>query len=96
MYIQNVQNTIFSNNDDLEKARIQNEINGIKVFGPTKNQAQIEGSKHFSKNLMKDLHIPTSKYQFFLEKKAALDYIHRFYSFLQLKQIVIKYRKYKL
>ena len=64
---------------------------GIKVFGPTKNQAQIEGSKHFSKNLMKDLHIPTSKYQFFLEKKEALDYIHRFYSFLQLKQIVIKY-----
>jgi phosphoribosylamine---glycine ligase len=68
-----------------------NKINGIKVFGPTKNQAQIEGSKHFSKKLMTSLHIPTSKYQFFLEKKAALDYIHRFYSFLQLKQIVIKY-----
>ena len=41
---------------------LQIEIPSIKVFGPNKYQARIEGSKHFSKNLMDILNIPTSSY----------------------------------
>ena len=37
----------------------------IKVFGPTKEQARIEGSKHFSKKLMNELGIPTPDFQYF-------------------------------
>ena len=41
---------------------LQNEIDNIQVFGPNKYQAQIEGSKHFSKKIMQELNIPTSTY----------------------------------
>ena len=48
---------------------------GIATFGPTKQAAQIEGSKVFSKNLMKKYGIPTADYQVFSDPKAAMDYI---------------------
>ncbi len=51
-----------------------NEI-GIKCFGPKKNAAVIEGSKVFSKNLMKKYNIPTAEYEVFDEMDAALEYI---------------------
>ena len=51
-----------------------NEI-GIKCFGPKKNAAVIEGSKVFSKNLMKKYNIPTAEYEVFDEMNAALEYI---------------------
>ena len=51
-----------------------NEI-GIPCFGPKANAAIIEGSKIFSKNLMKKYHIPTATYEVFTEMQAALEYI---------------------
>ncbi len=52
-----------------------NEI-GIKCFGPKKNAAVIEGSKVFSKNLMKKYNIPTAEYEVFDDMDAALEYIN--------------------
>ena len=51
-----------------------NEI-GIKCFGPKANAAIIEGSKVFSKNLMKKYGIPTAEYEVFTDMDAALTYL---------------------
>ena len=51
-----------------------NEI-GIPCFGPKANAAIIEGSKVFSKNLMKKYGIPTAAYEVFDEMEAALNYL---------------------
>ena len=51
-----------------------NEI-GIKCFGPRKNAAIIEGSKVFSKNLMKKYGIPTAEYEVFSDMDKALEYL---------------------
>lgn len=48
---------------------------GVPCFGPNKNAAIIEGSKVFSKNLMKKYNIPTAKYEVFDNPKDALSYI---------------------
>ena len=48
---------------------------GIPCFGPKANAAIIEGSKVFSKNLMKKYGIPTAKYEVFSDEKAALEYL---------------------
>ena len=48
---------------------------GIRCFGPSKNAAIIEGSKIFSKNLMKKYNIPTARYETFTDMQAALDYL---------------------
>lgn len=48
---------------------------GIKTFGPNKDAAIIEGSKVFSKNLMKKYNIPTAQYEVFSDKDAALSYV---------------------
>ena len=48
---------------------------GIPCFGPRANAAIIEGSKIFSKNLMKKYGIPTAKYEVFTEMDAALEYL---------------------
>ena len=50
---------------------------GFLCFGPRKNAAIIEGSKVFSKNLMKKYHIPTAAYEVFEDPAAALDYVER-------------------
>lgn len=47
----------------------------IKCFGPRKNAAIIEGSKVFSKNLMKKYGIPTAKYEVFCDANEALKYL---------------------
>ena len=49
--------------------------NGFRVFGPSKAAAIIEGSKVFSKNLMKKYGIPTAKYEVFDSAEAAIRYI---------------------
>ncbi len=54
--------------DELEKA-------GIRAFGPRKNAAIIEGSKAFSKELMKKYGIPTAEYAVFTDKDQALAYV---------------------
>ena len=51
------------------------EEKGIKCFGPRKNAAIIEGSKVFSKNLMKKYEIPTAQYEVFSDAETALKYL---------------------
>ena len=48
---------------------------GLRVFGPAKNAAIIEGSKAFSKDLMKKYNIPSAAYEVFDNAKAALSYL---------------------
>ena len=48
---------------------------GIPAFGPRANAAIIEGSKVFSKNLMKKYGIPTASYEVFEDAAAALEYV---------------------
>ena len=52
------------------------EARGLKVFGPRKNAAILEGSKAFSKDLMKKYGIPTAAYENFNDPQKALDYLH--------------------
>ena len=54
--------------DELEKA-------GIRAFGPKKNAAILEGSKAFSKDLMKKYNIPTAAYETFEDAEAATQYL---------------------
>ena len=51
------------------------EAQGLRVFGPRKNAAIIEGSKAFSKDLMKKYNIPTAAYETFDSPEAALAYL---------------------
>ena len=51
------------------------EAEGLKVFGPRKNAAILEGSKAFSKDLMKKYHIPTAAYENFTSAEDALTYL---------------------
>jgi phosphoribosylamine---glycine ligase len=54
--------------DDLAAAR-------IKVFGPSKAAARLEGSKGFTKDLCSEFAIPTAAYRRFAERAAALAYV---------------------
>src|SRR6201987_1834382 len=54
--------------DDLAKA-------GVKAFGPSKQAAQLEGSKGFTKDLCRDFNIPTGVYQRFDNAPGALAYV---------------------
>lgn len=54
--------------DELEKE-------GLRAFGPRKNAAILEGSKAFSKDLMKKYNIPTAAYETFDSAKEALSYL---------------------
>ena len=56
--------------DELEKK-------GIPCFGPRKNAAIIEGSKVFSKNLMKKYGIPTAGFEVFTDYNSALEFIKK-------------------
>lgn len=51
------------------------EAEGLRVFGPRKNAAILEGSKAFSKDLMKKYHIPTAAYENFTDMEQALRYL---------------------
>ena len=51
------------------------EREGMRVFGPRKNAAVLEGSKAFSKDLMKKYGIPTAAYENFTDPKEALAYL---------------------
>lgn len=51
------------------------EAAGLRVFGPRKNAAILEGSKAFSKDLMKKYNIPTAAYENFDDPQAALAYL---------------------
>lgn len=56
--------------DELEKA-------GLRAFGPRKNAAILEGSKAFSKDLMKKYNIPTAGYENFDNPEEAIAYLER-------------------
>ncbi|MDE6208685.1 MAG: phosphoribosylamine--glycine ligase [Lachnospiraceae bacterium] len=51
------------------------EAEGLRVFGPRKNAAILEGSKSFSKDLMKKYNIPTAAYETFNSPNEALKYL---------------------
>ena len=51
------------------------EAEGLRVFGPRKNAAILEGSKAFSKDLMKKYNIPTAAYETFDDADKALAYL---------------------
>lgn len=50
---------------------------GIRAFGPRANAAIIEGSKAFSKELMKKYNIPTAKYEVFTDSASAIEYVKK-------------------
>ncbi|MEG1475130.1 MAG: phosphoribosylamine--glycine ligase [Longicatena sp.] len=58
---------------------------GLKIFGPTKDAAQVESSKDFSKKIMEKYGIPTAAYQTFDSKENAMHYVE-----MQGVPIVIK------
>lgn len=51
------------------------EKEGLRIFGPRKNAAILEGSKAFSKDLMKKYNIPTAAYENFSSPEAAMKYL---------------------
>ncbi|MFH1783489.1 MAG: phosphoribosylamine--glycine ligase [bacterium] len=51
---------------------------GLKIFGPTKNAARLEGSKVFAKELMKKYKIPTGAFEVFAQSDKAREYIEQF------------------
>ncbi|MSS62427.1 phosphoribosylamine--glycine ligase [Velocimicrobium porci] len=51
------------------------EQRGLRIFGPRKNAAILEGSKAFSKDLMKKYKIPTAAYETFDSPKEAIEYL---------------------
>ena len=51
------------------------EKEGLRVFGPRKNAAILEGSKAFSKDLMKKYNIPTAAYETFTSAADAKEYL---------------------
>lgn len=53
------------------------ENEGLKIFGPSKVAAELEGSKAFSKNLMKKYNIPTASYQTFTDLNDAISWIKK-------------------
>ena len=53
------------------------ETAGLKVFGPNKKAAILEGSKAFSKDLMKKYNIPTAKYEVFDDSSLAIEFLDK-------------------
>ena len=53
------------------------EANNLKIFGPRANAAIVEGSKAFSKEIMKKYHIPTAKYETFTDYEKAKAYLEK-------------------
>ena len=50
---------------------------GLRIFGPSGKAAEIEGSKRFSKDLMKKYHVPTAEYEVFTDRLAAEAYVRK-------------------
>lgn len=78
--------TVVGNDDPLVMGIVDAfEAEGLKIFGPKKNAAILEGSKAFSKELMKKYNIPTANYEIFSDYDEALKYLR-----IQSMPIVIK------
>ncbi|WP_251712411.1 phosphoribosylamine--glycine ligase [Lactococcus ileimucosae] len=50
---------------------------GLRIFGPRADAAQIEGSKSFAKSIMKKYGVPTADYESFLDLEEALNYVEK-------------------
>lgn len=73
---ENIDITVVGMDDPLVMGIVDEfEKRGLKIFGPDKKAAIIEGSKAFSKELMKKYNIPTAEYETFDNYEKALDYI---------------------
>ena len=53
------------------------EENGLRIFGPSKKAAELEGSKVFSKEFLDKYNIPTASFAVFTDRKKAKEYIDR-------------------
>lgn len=72
----NIDLTVVAPDDPLAAGAVDVfEAGGLRAFGPNKAAAIIEGSKSFSKDLMKKYNIPTAEYEVFENSKDALNYI---------------------
>lgn len=72
----NIDLTIVAPDDPLVGGLVDElEAEGLRAFGPRKNAAILEGSKAFSKDLMKKYKIPTAEYENFDNPEAALSYL---------------------
>lgn len=73
---ENVDLTVIGSDDPLVAGIVDAfEAEGLRVFGPRKCAAIIEGSKAFSKDLMKKYQIPTAKYENFTDANEAISYL---------------------
>lgn len=73
----NIDLTVVAPDDPLAAGAVDAfEAGGLRAFGPNKAAAIIEGSKSFSKDLMKKYNIPTAEYEVFGNSKDALNYIN--------------------
>ena len=73
------------------KDKIHILFKNIKIYGPNKYQAKIEGSKYFSKKIMNELNIPTAEFAYFKNYNDIHKYINNFYGKMRNEEIVIKY-----
>lgn len=72
----NIDLTVVAPDDPLAAGAVDAfEANGLRAFGPNKSAAIIEGSKSFSKELMKKYNIPTADYEVFENSTDAINYI---------------------
>jgi phosphoribosylamine--glycine ligase len=66
------------------------EARGLRIFGPAREPAQLEGSKIFSKDLMVKYGIPTAQYEPFSDSYAASDYARSYFEQNPGKKLVVK------
>ena len=73
---ENIDLTIVAPDDPLVAGAVDAfEAKGLRAFGPRKNAAILEGSKAFSKDLMKKYNIPTAAYENFSDPDEAIKYL---------------------
>lgn len=70
--------TIVGPEDPLTKGIVDKfKEKGLKIFGPSKRAARLEGSKSFSKDFMKKYGVKTAEYEVFYNHKDALEYLNK-------------------
>lgn len=73
---QNIDITVVGPEDPLSLGIVNAfQAEGLKIFGPTKEAAKLEGSKAFAKEIMNEASVPTAQYKVFTNKEEAREYI---------------------